>query len=391
MSSDMSSFRSGGGGSGVGGGGGESWDSGWKSFDKPKSSTGKWDTSKDSDDDVEVEKAEEFSDSWPEPKSEGKSKLPRRPSGGGADWANSESQKPAKASKPIKKVDLGASAALGKTAQQPDLVKNNLIEDLFSDSQPKAGQVVSGGDDFDDFDPRAGEASNSSYAALGSSELGQNIGSSGTTSNAADDDFADFSSAFSGGGQTSNGDQSSDAVDLFSGPAVPAAATGQESGDLFGSLAAPSPNSAASLDLFGGGFASAPAAAPSAFGAAFPSQLPAQVQGPSSMDLLAGLSMTSLPPPAMTPGQLMQATPSISSGPPSLPTTSALSSAPAAVGSTWSDLGSLNNSLLNFSLNSAPAQQARVPMAAMVSSSVQQQPPQQPANNNAFAGLDGLL
>merc|ERR1719264_839044 len=200
----MSSFRSGGGGSGVGGGGGESWDSGWKSFDKPKASTGKWDTSKDSDDDVEVEKAEEFSDSWPETKSEGKSKLPRRPSGGGADWANSESQKPAKASKPIKKVDLGASAALGKTAQQrpttaqqPDLVKNNLIEDLFSDSQPKAGQVVSGGDDFDDFDPRAGEASNSSYAALGSS---------GTTSNAADDDFADFSSAFSGGGQTSNGD-----------------------------------------------------------------------------------------------------------------------------------------------------------------------------------------
>ena len=117
MSSDMSSFRSGGGGGG--GGGGESWDNGWKSFDKPKASTGKWDTSKDSDDDVEVEKAEEFSDNWPEPKSEGNSsKLPRRPSGGGADWANAESQKPAKVSKPIKKVDLGASAALGKASQQ---------------------------------------------------------------------------------------------------------------------------------------------------------------------------------------------------------------------------------------------------------------------------------
>jgi len=397
MSSDMSSFRSGGGG----GGGGESWDNGWKSFDKPKASTGKWDTSKDSDDDVEVEKAEEFSDSWPEPKSEGKSKLPRRPSGGGADWANSETQKPAKVSKPIKKVDLGASAALGKAAQQkptttsqPAVVKNNLIEDLFSDSQPKAGQVVSGGDDFDDFDPRAGEAGNSSYAALGSSELSQNIGSSSTTSNAADDDFADFSSAFSGGSQTSNGDQGGAAVDLFSGSSVPVTATGQQSSDLFGSLAtvaAPSSIPAASLDLFGG-LASAPATTPSsAFGAAFPSQPPAQVQGPSSMDLLAGLSMTSLPPPAMTPGQLMQATPSISSGPPSLPTTSALSSAPTAVGSTWSDLGSLNNSLLNFSLNSAPVQQARVPMAAMVSSSVQQ-PPQQPAaNNNAFSGLDGLL
>jgi len=283
-------------------------------------------------------------------------------------------------------------------------VKNNLIEDLFSDSQPKAGQVVSGGDDFDDFDPRAGEPSNSSYAALGSSELGQNIGSSSTTSNAADDDFADFSSAFSGGGQTSsNGDQSSAAVDLFSGgtPAPAVVATGQSSAELFGSIVvAPSATSAASLDLFGG-LAPAPpaqAATPSAFGAAFPSQPPAaQGQGPSSMDLLAGLSMTSLPPPAMAPnGQLMQATPSISSsGPPSLPnTTSAFSSlAPAAVGSTWSDLGSLNNSLLNFSLNSAPAQQARVPMAAMLSPSVpmQQQTPQQPANNNAFSGLDGLL
>ena len=270
-------------------------------------------------------------------------------------------------------------------------VKNNLIEDLFSDSQPKAGQVVSGGDDFDDFDPRAGEAGNSSYAALGSSELGQNIGSSSTTSNAADDDFADFSSAFSGGGQTSHGDQSSAAVDLFSGSAVPVVATGQQSGDLFGSLAtvvAPSSTPAASLDLFGG-LASAPAATPSsAFGAAFPSQPPAQVHGPSSMDLLAGLSMTSLPPPAMTPGQLMQATPPISSGPPSLPTTTTTSALSSAVGSTWSGL---NNSLLNFSLNSAPAQQARVPMAAMVSSSMQQ-PPQQPAaNNNAFSGLDGLL
>ena len=275
-------------------------------------------------------------------------------------------------------------------------VKNNLIEDLFSDSQPKAGQVVSGGDDFDDFDPRAGEASSNSYAALGSAELGSNIGSS-TTSNPADDDFADFSSAFSGNaaGQTSNGDQGSATLDLFSSGGSNAAATEQPSGDLFGSLAAaPSSTSAASLDLFGG-LSSAPAApqvpAP-AFGAAFPSQPPAQGQGPSSMDLLAGLSMTSLPPPAMTPGQLMQATPSIATGPPSLPATSALSSAPTAVGSTWSDLGSLNNSLLNFSLNSAPAQQARVPMSAMVSSAPTQQP-QKPAsaNNGAFSGLDGLL
>jgi len=403
MSSDMSSFRR---GASSGGGGGESWgDNGWKSFDKPKASTGKWDTSKDSDDDVEVEKAEEFSDNWPEPKQDSKSKLPRRPSGGGADWASTEVQKPVKVSKPIKKVDLGASAALGKTSQQKPTtaqqsapVKNNLIEDLFSDSQPKAGQVVSGGDDFDDFDPRAGESnSSSSYAALGSVEAAQSLS---TTSNTADDDFADFSSAFSG-----NGDQnSSAAVDLFGGSSAPAA-TGPEQAqkptDLFGSLAGgapPSSSNADSIDLFGG-LSSAPAhqaPAPSTFGAAFPAQAPVQTQGPSSMDLLAGLSMTSLPPPAMAPGQLMQATPSVPSGPPSLPTTSALSSAPTAVGSTWSDLGSLNNSLLNFSLNSAPAPQARVPMSAMVSSSVptMQQPAQQQqqsANNNAFAGLDGLL
>ena len=277
-------------------------------------------------------------------------------------------------------------------------VKNNLIEDLFSDSQPKAGQVVSGGDDFDDFDPRAGESkSSSSYAALGSVEAAQSLS---TISNSADDDFADFSSAFSG-----NGDQnSSAAIDLFGGSSAPAA-TGPEQAqkptDLFGSLAGgapPSSSNADSIDFFGE-LSSAPAhqaPAPSTFGAAFPAQAPVQTQGPSSMDLLAGLSMTSLPPPAMAPGQLMQATPSVPSGPPSLPTTSALSSAPTAVGSTWSDLGSLNNSLLNFSLNSAPAPQARVPMSAMVSSSVptMQQPAQQQqqsANNNAFAGLDGLL
>ena len=136
MSSDMSSFRR---GASSGGGGGESWgDNGWKSFDKPKASTGKWDTSKDSDDDVEVEKAEEFSDNWPEPKQDSKSKLPRRPSGGGADWASSEVQKPVKVSKPIKKVDLGASAALGKTTQQkPTTAQQSapVSVDMLFDSQ----------------------------------------------------------------------------------------------------------------------------------------------------------------------------------------------------------------------------------------------------------------
>merc|ERR1711962_974081 len=170
---------------------------------------------------------------------------------------------------------MGTSQQKPTTAQQSAPVKNNLIEDLFSDSQPKAGQVVSGGDDFDDFDPRAGESINSSsYAALGSVEVAQSLS---TTSNTADDDFADFSSAFSG-----NGDQNSiAAVDLFGGSSAPGA-TGPEQAqkptDLFGSLAGgapPSTSNADSIDLFGG-LSSAPAA--SNFGAAFPAQAPVQTQ-----------------------------------------------------------------------------------------------------------------
>merc|ERR1719347_1916768 len=98
----------------------------------------------------------------------------------------------------------------------------------------------------------------------------------------------------------------------------------------------------------------------------------APTAGPSSMDLLSGLSMTSLPPPTLPPGQLMEASPS-PSGPPSLPTVSAFSTpslsapptAPPTVGSTWSDLGSLNSELLNFSLDKKPPKPMAVSMAAM--------------------------
>lgn len=388
LSSDMSSFRGSGGGGG--GGGGETWDSDWKSFDKSKgSSTGKWD-SKDSDEDEKTDVAE-FTDEWSDAKQETKSKLPRRPSGGASDWpgiggGETGATTPNKTSKtrPIKKVDLGASATYGKVAQQqpsakdPSKLNSNIMEDLFSDSQPKQGQVVSDDfvADFDSFDPRAGEPSTGSYQTLATTDNIQN----NNISAAAADDFADFSSAFSKPAKPSVD------VDLFGG--IEEAPAQQPVPDLFGNISSAPPLSSApvqapapSFDLFGG-LGGGPAVCQ---------------QGPSSMDLLAGLSMTSLPPPTLPQGQILQASPS-SSGPPSLPATSAFSPVPGpsltpAVGSTWKDLGSLNNSLLNFSLDKGPKPQAKVPMGAMVSNSTAQMKPVNNNNNNmeSFAGLDGLL
>lgn len=395
MSSDMSSFRG-------SGGGGSDWDSGWKSFDKPKGVSGKWD-SKDSDDEKEVEKADvaEFTDDWSDNKQDAKKKLPRRPSGGATDWPSSGGgtetpAKTVKATKPIKKVDLGASATYGKvnTGQQqgnsqPAKMNNNLMEDLFSDSQPKQGQLVSGDADFDDFDPRAGDPV-TSYAPITVSDQKNNNNIPATQG----DDFADFSSAFSSA-------KPNEDVDLFGGVAAPGPAAQQE--DLFGGfestitsgtpVAPLAPAQSAGLDLFGGinnasgnipGFA----------------QTPAATEGPSSMDLLAGLSLSSLPPPTLPPGQMLEATPQ-PLGPPSLPSlnssSSALPPAPApALGSTWSDIGALNSSLLDFSLSSGSKQSAaRVPMAAMASAGSSSNLPLSPTSttstNNGFSGLDGLL
>jgi len=389
MSSDSSSFRGSGGG----------WDGGWKSFDKSggdkAATSGRWD-SKDSDEDEEkVDKADEFKDDWAEQKPTS-SKLPRRPSGGAADWPGGEPAAAARtaktAAKPVKKVDLGASASLGKTAAQvkpvatqPARMNNNLMEDLFSNSQPKQGQMATGGDDFDDFNPRSDETTGN-YESLAASDNAEN--NNFAASSAADDDFADFSSAFSGG---SNGNSGGD-VNLFGGAAAPDAAPSTQQ-DLFGGFSAPAVTPAASLDLFGS--MSAPDPTPAAPLDLFAGMSAAPAPQASSMDLLAGLSMTSLPPPVLAPGALLQATPS-PSGPPSLPAASALPApapAPApALGSTWSNLGSLNSSLMNFSLDSAPKAAPRVPMAAMASL------PSQPAasttsstTSSAFAGLDGLL
>jgi hypothetical protein len=167
-------------------------------------------------------------------------------------------------------------------------------------------------------------------------------------------------------------------LDLF-GPAVfaapPPVMQQQQQPDLFGGLS-PAPATAASLDLFGG---------------ATPALAPTGQAGPSSLDLLAGLSLTSLPPPALAAGgQLLQC----SAGPPFLPAAPVSALAPVpAVGSTWSDLGSLNSSLQNFSLNSAPSAKARVPMAAMTGSAPTAggRPNAASSSGSAFSGLDGLL
>merc|ERR1719186_109192 len=102
------------------------------------------------------------------------------------------------------------------------------------------------------------------------------------------------------------------------------------------------------------------------------------------------------PPPAMMqqpPPLLMQA-----QGPPSLPTTSALPTKPApALGSTWADMGALNNSLLNFSLSTGPSNKAAsVPMNAIKAQPAFSVPKQSNGTNNnmavgGFSGLDGLL
>jgi len=408
MSSDTmggGGFRSGGGG----GGGGGNWDSGWKNFDSKNSSStgGRWgggsdDEDKGNDSVVEAkEGVKEFKDdSFGFEKGKEEEKMPRRPSGGKADFEGgitlSQPKAQTKTKKPMKKVDLGAAATYGKGVEsqnqsqvQGNNKNNNILEDLFSDSQPKVGQVdhmVDNNGSFDDFDPRAGESTNGfggGYDALAMDN--NNVSTSKVV-----DDFADFSSAFSGGNSAPI--PAINDLDLFSAPPVTAPALSPQP-DLFASFeAAPAPDSSSNIDLF-----SVMQAAPNpaaGFGA-FASPSPA-TQGPSSMDLLDGLTLSSLPPPVL----MQQPTPLMmqAQGPPSLPTTSAFSAKPApAVGSTWADIGSLNNSLLNFSLSSGPSSKAAsVPMNAIKTQQAPTTPKQtNGANNNiavgGFSGLDGLL
>ena len=408
----MSSDTMGGGGFRSGGGGGGSWDSGWKSFDSKTSSStgGRWGGGSDDEDrgnDSGVEAKEgvkEFKDDsfgLEKGKEEGGG-LPRRPSGGKADFEGgislSQPKAQTKPKRPIKKVDLGAAATYGKGAtQSPSPVQvqsnknNNILEDLFSDSQPKVGQVdhmVDNNGSFDDFDPRAGEPSNGfggGYDALA-------MDNNNITEAKVGDDFADFSSAFSGGNSAPA--PASNDLDLFNAAPVPVAAPVLSAQpDLFASFAAaPAPTANSNIDLFSGMQATPTQTA--GFGA-FATPAPS-TQGPSSLDLLDGLTLSSLPPPAMMqqpPPLLMQA-----QGPPSLPTTSALPAKPApALGSTWADMGALNNSLLNFSLSTGPSNKAAsVPMNAIKAQPASSVPKQSNGTNNnmavgGFSGLDGLL
>jgi len=405
MSSDSSmGFKS--------GGSGGSWDSGWKSFDSKTSSStgGRWGGGSDDEErgnDSGVEGVKEFKDdSFGLDKSKEEVNLPRRPSGGKVDFDGGISmpqpKAQPKAKRPVKKVDLGAAATYGKDALQnqnqtqvkPAVQKNKnnnmILDDLFSGSQPKVGQVdhmVDNNDSFDDFDPRAGETSNgmTGYEALA-------LDNNNVSAVKANDDFADFSSAFSGSVSTPTPTPANNDLDLFGGPPAPVAAAVPEV-DLFaGFTSAPTPANTpaptSNLDLFSG-MQSAPSPATQGFGA-FSTATPA----PASLDLLDGLSLSSLPP-AMNqqPPPLMQA-----QGPPSLPTTSALPAKPApAIGATWGDLGALNNSLLNFSLTSGPTTKAAsVPMNAIKMQQAQSVPkPTNGTNNNlalgGFSGLDGLL
>merc|ERR1712227_549090 len=116
----------------------------------------------------------------------------------------------------------------------------------------------------------------------------------------------------------------------------------------------------------------------------------------SAVDLLDGLSMTSLPPASMMQPMAGSGPMLHPQGPPSLPssTNSALpSTKPAAVGSTWQDIGSLNDSLLNFSLSKGPAAKTSAPSMNAMKTNIGS------TNNNIgssnsggnLSGLDGLL
>jgi len=422
MSSDSMGFRAGYGG-GSGGSGGFS-DSGWKGFDGSKPSgggtTGRWDSDDDANNDCGVQdsRAKEFTDDsfgseFDKAREETRGNVPRRPSGGSADFdglRSPSSQAQTKTRKPLKKVDLGAAASFGQKQQeasqsqsQSNNKNNNILDDLFSDSQPKAGQIISSNDDFD---PRG---SSSNGQSLGFDAFGSD--NNNGVNNKSEDDFADFSSAFSGGGSSSRA-QPRDDFDLFAAaPASlsqglpPPVNSGQDLfADFTSSVPAPAPASALApapapapvMDLFSGLQNSPAPAPPTPSNTLFGAPAPAQHSG-GAIDLLDGLAMTSLPPAAMMQqlppsGSLLQP-----EGPPSLPaiTPSAFTSKPAAVGSTWSDMGALNDKLMNFSLSMGSDSRAAAPSMNALKT---QSPPgapmfgAAPANNtNSISGLDGLL
>ena len=417
MSSDSMGFRSGYGG---GGGGGGFSDSGWKGFDSKGSggggggggTTGRWDSDEESHNDCGVQdsRAREFTDDsfgseFDKAREETRGNRPRHPSGGSADFdavrpPSAQSNSQPKTKKPLKKVDLGAAATFGQRQQEPSQSgnnnkNNNILEDLFSDSQPKAGQIIASNDDFD---PRSG-SSNGQTVAFDA------FGSDNNNGTNTADDFADFSSAFSGEGGSFSPPaplKAQDDFDLFAaGPAsltqpAPASSGPDLFADFTSSVPAPPPALAQqpTLDLFSS--LSSPTVAPTntLFGA--PAPAPAGGQTGASLDLLDGLSLTSLPPPAMMQQQAAPAGLMLQpQGPPSLPaiTPSAFTSKPAPVGSTWSDMGALNDKLMNFSLSKGPDNRAAAPSMNALKTTGAPMFGAAPGSNNTnnMSGLDGLL
>merc|ERR1719221_278983 len=83
-------------------------------------------------------------------------------------------------------------------------------------------------------------------------------------------------------------------------------------------------------------------------------------------------------------------------GPPSLPaiTPSAFTSKPAPVGSTWSDMGALNDKLINFSLSKGADTKAAAPSMNALKTTGAPMFGAAPGSNNTtnnMSGLDGLL
>jgi len=438
MSSDSMGFRA--------GGGGGNWDSGWKSSTGGNfgSTSGKYDS--DDDDRTSEQSASggggvsEFKDDDFNPRKSPRG-LPRKPSGGAADFSSkptiSGATKPTKSSKPSRKVDLGAAAAFASKAKEEASIKqssrtvennNQMMDVFFTESNPKPSQLDH---EVDDFDPRSGESKPAVVDSFG--------GFAAVPSPAPGDGFADFSSAF--GGETAAAPAAQDLFsDFNAGPSNPPPAAGSAGLDLFGGVDINPPSTP-----------SFPApVTPTAFPAPVTPTVAAAPSNASSMDLLGGLdfnSGSSLPPMQsggmqpmaglggisgmgggmpMSPNPMMGlgASPSLSmnqgqgmlggAGPASLPLQPSSALTPSAgpmssqpqqpsaaqpvnVGSTWSDLGNLNNSLLNFSLNPGTTKTASVPMnsmpapiatAAQIKSGVQATTSN---NNNNFANFDSLL
>lgn len=150
---------------------------------------------------------------------------------------NKLNNKPANSTSKSKKIDLGAASNFGKSAtidinspthrnthneelfspnnnNNTSATKNNLIEDLFSNSpDPSAThEPLSQNDDIDDFNPRSDEVQEFGDFSSAFGNAPATAASAPTITNrpkppsisAGDDEFADFSSAFTGGNATNN-------------------------------------------------------------------------------------------------------------------------------------------------------------------------------------------